>query len=55
MMIITFDDDQEEILELFNSILFYFFLFTFFYYLYKYSIHFFSFLEASKTEGRSVS
>lgn len=55
MMIVTFDDDQEEILEFFNSACFYFFLFTFVFYLYKYSIHFFSFLEPSKTEGRSVS
>ena len=55
MMIVTFDDDQEEILEFFNASCFYFFLFTFVFYLYKYSIHFFSFLEPSKTEGRSIS
>jgi len=55
MMVITFDDDQEEIIEFFNTICFYFFLFTFVFYLYKYSIHFFSFLEPSKTEGKSVS
>ena len=54
MMIVTFDDDQEEMLEFFNSSCFYFFLFTFVFYLYKYSIHFFSFLEPSKTEGRSI-
>jgi hypothetical protein len=55
MMIVTFDDDQEEILEFFNATCFYFFLFTFVYYLYKYSIHFFSFLAPSKTGGRSIS
>lgn len=55
MMIVTFDDDQEEMIEFFNSSCFYFFLFTFVFYLYKYSIHFFSFLEPSKTEGRSIS
>ena len=54
MMIITFDDDQEEILEFFNSICFYFFIFTFVIYLFKYSIHFFSFLEPSKIGGRSI-
>ena len=54
MMIVTFDDDQEEILEFFNMASFYFFLFTFLFYLIRYSIHFFSFLEPSKTEGRSI-
>jgi hypothetical protein len=54
MMIVTFDDDQEEILEFFNSTCFYFFLLTFLFYLYKYSIHFFSFLEPSKMGGRSI-
>jgi hypothetical protein len=54
MMIATFDDDQEEIMEIFNSMLFYFFLFTAVYFLYKYSIHYFAFLEASVAEGRTV-
>lgn len=53
-MIVTFDDDQEESLELFNNLCFYFFLFTFLFYFFKYSIHFFSFLEPSKVGGRSV-
>ena len=52
--ITTFDDDQEEGLELFNCLCFYFFLFTFFFYFFKYSIHFFSFLEPSKVGGRSM-
>jgi hypothetical protein len=55
MMMTTFDDDQEELLEFFNCMLYYFFLFTLVYYLYKYSIHFFSFLEASKNDGKSSS
>jgi hypothetical protein len=55
MMIATFDDDQEEILEIFISLLFYFFLSTAIYFLYKYSVHYFAFLEASVSEGRSVS
>lgn len=54
MMIMTFDDDQEEILEFFNGMCFNFFLFLFGYLVFKYSIHFFSFLEASVSEGRSI-
>ena len=54
LLIVTFDDDQEESLELFNNLCFYFFLFTFLFYFFKYSIHFFSFLEPSKVGGRSV-
>lgn len=55
MMIATFDDDQEEILEFFNGLLFNFFLSLFIYFLYKYSIHYFAFLEASVSEGRTLS
>lgn len=53
-MIATFDDDQEELLEFFNSMCFYFFLFTLSYYFYKYSVHYFSFLEAAKRDPKSV-
>lgn len=49
MMTATFDDDQEELLEFFFSSCFYFFLLTLIYYFYKYSIHYFTFLESSKT------
>lgn len=52
MMIAVFDDDQEELLEFFNNTNFYIFLLVFMFFLYKYSIHYFSFLEASKSEGR---
>lgn len=55
MMIATFDDDQEEILEFFNGMCFNFFILLFFYLVFKYSIHFFSFLEASVAEGRTAS
>jgi hypothetical protein len=55
MMIATFDDDQEELLEFFNTFSFYLFLTVFIYFLYKYSIHYFSFLEASKIDGRVLS
>lgn len=52
-MTATFDDDQEELVEFFYSMTFYFFLFTLLYYFYKYSIHYFSFLEASKIDTSS--
>jgi hypothetical protein len=55
MMMATFDDDQEELTEFFNSMLYYFFLSTLAYYLYKYSIHYFSYLEASKGDSKAVS
>ena len=55
MMIVTFDDDQEELLEFFNTMCYYFFLFTMAFYLYKYSIHYFSFLEAAKGETKATS
>lgn len=55
MMIATFDDDQEEMIEIFDTAFFYFFCFIIFYLFFKYSQHYFAFLEASVTEGRSVS
>ena len=55
MMIMTFDDDQEELLEFFNSMCFYFFLFTLVYYLFKYSFHYFSYLESPKGDSRTYS
>jgi len=54
-MITTFDDDQEELLEFLNGMCFNVLLLFFFYLIYKYSIHFFAFLEASVSEGRSIS
>lgn len=54
LMIATFDDDQEEILEFINGMCFNILLFFFVYLVYKYSLHFFSFLEASVAEGRSI-
>ena len=55
MMIATFDDDQEELMETFTSFSFYAFLGVFIYFLYRYSIHYFSFLAASDTKGASLS
>jgi hypothetical protein len=54
MMIATFDDDQEEMLELINTLCFNLLIFFFMYFVYKYSIHFFAFLEATIAEGRSI-
>lgn len=51
--LITFDDDQEEMIEFVDTMLFYFFIMLTLYFLMRHSIHFFSFLEASIAEGRS--
>jgi hypothetical protein len=50
----TFDDNQEEIIEFVDSSFFYFFTTLVLYLCYKYSIHYFAFLDASVAEGRSV-
>jgi len=55
MMIATFDDDQEELLEFFHGSSFYAFLLVFVYFLYRYSIHYFSFLQASTGDSRAIS
>ena len=55
MMIATFDDDQEELMETFTSFSFYAFLGVFVYFLYRYSIHYFSFLASSDTKRESLS
>lgn len=55
MMISTFDDDQEELIELFDSGFFIFFCLLILFLLFKYSQHYFAFLETSVSEGRSVS
>jgi hypothetical protein len=54
-MIAAFDDDREEFIEMFDVSCFYFFCMLITYLLYKYSQHYFAFLESSVTEGRSVS
>lgn len=55
MAMTTFDDDQEELVEFFNSMCYYFFLFTLVYYCFQYSIHYFSYLEAAKTGTKATS
>ena len=54
MLIATFDDDQEELIETFDVGCFYFFIMLITYLFLKYSQHYFAFLEASVSEGRSV-
>jgi len=53
MMIITFDDDQEEFLEYFEQLLLTAVFYVFFYYVVRIGVHFFSFFEASISEGRT--
>lgn len=55
MLISTWDDDQEELIEIFDTCVFIFFCFLIFFLIFKYSQHYFAFLEASAVEGRSVS
>ena len=54
MMVMTFDDDREEIIEFFNLHLFYLFLLTFVLHAWKYSVHYLSFLDASRMSSSSV-
>lgn len=55
MAVATFDDDSEEYLELFSVGMFYFFIFVLLFFMFKYSKHYFSFLEMSVVEGKTVS
>ena len=54
IVIFTFADDQEESIEFFDTVTFYLFSVLFIYFLYRYSIHYFSFLAALETSGRTV-
>lgn len=55
MVIMAFDDDQEEFIEFVDSGFFTFFTALILFLGFKYSVHYFAFLEASVAEGRSVS
>jgi hypothetical protein len=55
MMILAFDDDQEEFLEYFEQLMFTGVFYVFAYYIVRVGVHFFSFLEASVSEGRTFS
>lgn len=54
MMATVFDDDQEELIESFHSNLFMLFCLVVCYVFYKYSAHYFAFLEPSSGEERSA-
>jgi hypothetical protein len=52
--LMAFDDSQEEVIEFMDTAFLYVFTLAVFYLGYKYSIHYFSFLDSSISEGRSV-
>ena len=54
MVLMAFDDDQEEVIEFVDTFFFNFITIIIVYMLYRYSIHYFSFLEASISEGKAV-
>ena len=54
-MLIIFDNDKDEFIEAFNLSLLIFFFIIILFFLIKYSYHYFSFLEASVTEGKTTS
>lgn len=51
-VLLTFDDDQEEMIEFVDSLFFIFFVILTVYFVFRNSVHFFSFLDASVSEGR---
>jgi hypothetical protein len=54
MVLMAFDDDQEEVIEFIDTFFFNFLSLIILFMLYRYSIHYFSFLEASVNEGKAV-
>jgi hypothetical protein len=52
MALATFDDASEEKTELLNLAFFSYFLILISYLVFKYSVHYFAFLEASDIRGR---
>jgi hypothetical protein len=54
MVLMAFDDDQEEVIEFIDTFFFSFLTIIIVFMLYRYSIHYFSFLEASISEGKAV-
>jgi hypothetical protein len=49
----TFDDDQDEMIELVDCLYVYFFTVIMLYFVFRHSIHYLSFMEASISEKRS--
>jgi hypothetical protein len=54
MVLMAFDDDQEEVIEFIDTFFFNFISIIIIFMLYRYSIHYFSFLEASIPDGKAV-
>jgi hypothetical protein len=54
MVLMAFDDDQEEVIEFIDTSFINFLTIIIIFMLYRYSIHYFSFLEASVSEGKAV-
>jgi hypothetical protein len=54
MALMAFDDDQEEVIEFIDSSFFNFLTIIILFLCYRYSIHYFAFLENSIAEGRTV-
>jgi len=50
----TFDDDQEEVIEFIDTSFFNFLTILILFLFYRYSVHYFAFLEKSIDEGRSI-
>jgi len=55
IVLMTFDDVYSEVVELFHFFLVFIFIFIIFYLLYKYSIHYYSFLENTVSDGYNTS
>ena len=53
-VLMTFDDDQEEVIEFIDTQFFLFFTLIIIYLVFKYSTHYFSFLESSLNDGRTA-
>ena len=54
MVLMAFDDDQEEVIEFIDTFFFNFLTIIIIFMLYRYSIHYFSFLESTASGSRSI-
>jgi|TARA_B110000211_G_scaffold235011_1_gene308404 hypothetical protein len=54
MVLMAFDDDQEEVIEFVDTSFFNFLTILILYLFYRYSIHYFAFLDKSIEEGRTI-
>ena len=54
MALMAFDDDQEEVIEFIDTSFFNFLTILIIYMCFRYSMHYFAFLDKSEGEGRSI-